>query len=61
MTAHTDAVTEYTEDNIPSSLHIVNMWDNPITRRPQLIAVIMTGNGPGDTALRIREDHVNLL
>lgn len=40
---------------------IVNMWDNPITRRPQLIAVIMTGNGPGDTALRIREDHVNLL
>lgn len=45
----------------PTRSPIANMWDNPIKRRPQLIAVIVTGNGPGDKALGIREDQVNLL
>lgn len=39
----------------------VNVWDNPIKRSPQLWAVTMTPNRPGDKALRMRRDHLNLL
>lgn len=39
----------------------VNMWDNPIKRRPQLGAATMTANRAGDKALRMRRDHLNLL
>lgn len=50
-------------DNSTQPTHppILNMWDNPFKGRPQLLAVIMTGNRPGDKALRMREDHLNLL
>lgn len=58
----TDVVTEYTDNSQqPTHPPVVNMWDNPIKGRSQLIAVIMTGNEPGDKALRIKEDRVNFL